>query len=279
MLRIHAYISVSLGLTVFVVGGLGARILYRFARSTFDPTARRVWRLMAAVWGGLLLTELGLLLDRATFFGLMPFVSQQHFELSPLPDLVLVAVNVVAIFLIRDFQHGALDHLANVFREVYQLREEVALDKLTGLANRAALAKVADQAKWTHWSLLMIDIDNFKAYHDTYGHLVGDRVLELVGQSIRRCIRGADLAFRYRGEEFLVVCPQTALNDSLLIAERIRQTVAALPELPMPVTVSIGAAFADDSKTIVSSIAEADAALYQAKHQGKNQVSRPNSGV
>jgi diguanylate cyclase (GGDEF)-like protein len=125
----------------------------------------------------------------------------------------------------------------------------------------------------------MVVIDNFKQINDAYGHPQGDQVLQAVAQVVRDESREADWAARYGGEEMALILPHTDLEGSYVIAERVRSAVAAL-RIPVlganeliEVTASIGvAATADSDKSTL--IAEADAALYRAKREGKNRTVR-----
>lgn len=170
-------------------------------------------------------------------------------------------------------------------------------DPLTGIANRRALdehLRIEWQRARRHWrplSLLMIDIDHFKAYNDHYGHLAGDRCLQRVADAIVGSLgRASDLAARYGGEEFAVLLPETHLTDAGVLAERIGAAVRELviPHAPSAVaecvTVSIGVAGAmsEDSRRYVAMepgtamghdlFERADAALYAAKGAGRNRV-------
>lgn len=127
------------------------------------------------------------------------------------------------------------------------------------------------------FALLMIDIDNFKVVNDSFGHVAGDAVLKRVGIIIAESLRGADLAFRYGGEEFCAILPSTGLRGGLHVAERIRSQIAAAEITAdgqvLQVTVSVGLALCpDNSVTARDLIIEADKALYAAKHLGKNRV-------
>jgi diguanylate cyclase (GGDEF)-like protein len=160
-----------------------------------------------------------------------------------------------------------------------------ATDSLTGLANRRCL-DVTLRREWARGvrnhkplSVLMIDVDHFKAFNERHGHQGGDEALRNVAAAIRQSIhRPADLAARYGGEEFLVMLAETDLSGALIIAESIRHAVerqAPYADDKHPVTVSIGVgsqlASADDA--LEDLLSAADAALYQAKHKGRNQVS------
>jgi len=159
-------------------------------------------------------------------------------------------------------------------------------DGLTGLHNRRyfsthlesvmnRLRQGGDQPV----SLLMIDIDHFKAVNDTYGHAAGDKVLHEVALRILRNIRGFDLAARYGGEEFVVVMPDTPIEVALAVADRLRGKMASEPVAlsdsmdKITVTLSIGVAVSHKGvKTSEDMLKEADEAMYEAKRQGRNQV-------
>ena len=127
-------------------------------------------------------------------------------------------------------------------------------------------------------SLALIDLDFFKKVNDTYGHAVGDQVLKTVARIFSESIRSTDLAARYGGEEFAVIMPETAMEDALSFAEKIRsmveQTVVTTDQADVRVTVSIGISSAPhpDIHTPKDLIEEADSALYRAKEGGRNQV-------
>lgn len=124
------------------------------------------------------------------------------------------------------------------------------------------------------FSLIMIDLDLFKSYNDLFGHLAGDEVLRIVARTIDNSVRNVDLAFRYGGEEFAVILPETRLEDAYRVAERIRRAIeTGTSSLPMPVTASLGvASWPVDGVMREELIARADAALYQAKEKGRNQT-------
>jgi diguanylate cyclase (GGDEF)-like protein len=129
---------------------------------------------------------------------------------------------------------------------------------------------------------MMLDVDNFKSYNDTYGHLVGDKVLRSIAGVLKETVRSVDLVARYGGEEFSVLLPKTGYEGAAIVAERIRQTVEAL-KIPVVdqvtgVTVSIGLAeFKPEFKEADEFIDNADQALYRAKADGKNRVCRADN--
>ena len=158
--------------------------------------------------------------------------------------------------------------------------EEAFTDHLTGLANRRRFERqlereVSRTLRYGHpFSLLMIDIDNFKSINDTHGHEAGDEVLKRLARCLQEGTRGIDLAARIGGEEFGVILTETELAGGLELAERLRLAIKAM-EIPKVgvVTASLGVAECPSAaQTARELLASADAALYEAKRQGRDQV-------
>ena len=153
------------------------------------------------------------------------------------------------------------------------------IDELTGLYNRRAMDEmIAREVDYCSrydalFSLIILDIDSLKLINDNYGHLVGDEFLRQVGSTLRNAIRSTDQAFRYGGDEFAIILPQTPVDTAVEVAERVRRQLAAnLTEMDMPTTASLGVAgWPSDEPTVEALMAAADAALYQAKKQGGNR--------
>ncbi len=147
-------------------------------------------------------------------------------------------------------------------------------DALTGLYNHRAYKERIDSL--SQYVLLLIDIDHFKKLNDTHGHLIGDKVLVSLGNIIKVSVRSGDLAFRYGGEEFVVVLPGTTAQVGLKIAERLRHKVAEWDfegeKGRIPVTVSIGLAIKKPGMNSQVVFEQADRALYRAKQLGRNNV-------
>jgi diguanylate cyclase (GGDEF)-like protein/PAS domain S-box-containing protein len=170
------------------------------------------------------------------------------------------------------------------------LEQLATRDGLTGLANRRCFDDTL-HAEWARamrqrqpLSLLMVDVDNFKAYNDANGHLGGDECLKRIATAVASEMRANDLVARYGGEEFAVILPNQSLKGAASVAERIRTRVEQLqvPNRLAPgqhVTVSIGAAtaLASPDNSASDLVATADAALYRAKHMGRNRISLPLS--
>lgn len=179
---------------------------------------------------------------------------------------------------------SALENLDARNREIQDI---MTADKLTGLYNRSYLFTTLDDEfsrasrREYMFSVLMIDIDDFKSVNDAFGHSNGDSMLARFGVLLKECVRKSDRAFRYGGEEFVVILPDTQLTVACLVAERIRCAfeqetftfVAAGDDKPVDAsrTLSLGAV-ASPNTTLETILIQADEAMYSAKSQGKNRV-------
>jgi diguanylate cyclase len=165
------------------------------------------------------------------------------------------------------------------------VRNESLIDPLTQLYNRKhfddALAQAIEEAhvKDEPLSLMMTDIDHFKAFNDNFGHLTGDQVLRLVALSVKQNVKGQDTAARYGGEEFAVVLPNTVLRSAITVGDHIRRAVMTKELMKRStgehlgrVTVSIGVATLHKGETAASLIERTDACMYAAKRHGRNRV-------
>jgi len=173
------------------------------------------------------------------------------------------------------------DREAELARLNERLREDSRRDPLTGMRNRRALSdelpglEAGHQARGESLAIALCDVDRFKVYNDELGHLAGDQALRAIAATIRGSLRGRDMAYRFGGEELLIVLPDTTAEEAFAAAERVRAAVQAAA-LPHPagiggvLTVSIGVAagHADYGNLL----ARADAALYAAKRDGRNRV-------
>jgi diguanylate cyclase (GGDEF)-like protein len=126
-------------------------------------------------------------------------------------------------------------------------------------------------------TLLLLDLDNFKAFNDTYGHIEGDYVLQQLGQVVKRCLRETDFAYRYGGEEFTILLPMTTSEDGAVTAERIRtefkkEIFSPVPGQDVHVTVSIGLAQYKPQEDMKAFVRRVDQLMYQGKKNGKDRV-------
>ncbi len=185
---------------------------------------------------------------------------------------------------------SAKSDISSLKDEVDEVRQDALLDPLTNIDNRKSFdsflknaLKLAEDSK-EEFSLVMIDIDHFKKFNDTWGHQTGDQVLRLVGATLKSGTREEDLAARYGGEEFALILPNADLDQATNIAEKVRKSIMnrklhkrSTNEDLGRITVSCGTATyraGDDIETIVE---RADKCLYAAKHAGRNKVIREDS--
>jgi diguanylate cyclase len=175
--------------------------------------------------------------------------------------------------------------ISNLQQSLEAIRAESLTDPLTGLGNRKYFDRSIEMAvqnalaSGEPLSLLMFDIDHFKSFNDSYGHLTGDQVLRLVGKSLKQTIKGQDITARYGGEEFVVVLPNTALRQALTVADHVRRAVMSKElkkkstgEILGRVTISVGVSMLKPDDDTDSLIERADACLYAAKRNGRNRV-------
>lgn len=155
------------------------------------------------------------------------------------------------------------------------LSELILKDELTGIKNRRAFDLEAlheiERAERIGYdvTLLMLDIDYFKKVNDEFGHQEGDKVLRRVAQAINTATRGYDTAYRYGGEEFAVVLPNTSIGEGFSIADRIRELVPTLAG----VTISIGLSnYKGTSGSLAEFVNHSDTALYRSKNNGRNRI-------
>lgn len=218
----------------------------------------------------------------------------------PLPGSVPLALVTIAITLAanytleREYRLHYLQRLlgriqgAQLSEMVEQLHDLSLRDPLTGLANRRALDELLEElcARRERFAVIIVDVDAFKAFNDTYGHQIGDDCLRRISAMLRASLRlTADRVARMGGEEFAVVLPQTTIEDAWTIAERMRRSVYDLqiPHGGSPTTrrVSISAgvsAYGGDASP-AQVMADADKALYRAKMMGRNRVEMASSTV
>ena len=198
----------------------------------------------------------------------------------------------------RRFNDAEMETLENlIYHLVYPLRNAILyqkaldsahIDSLTGVKNRFALDQALfREVELAHrhrnpLSLLLLDVDHFKAVNDNFGHSAGDAALKSLSHCVSDCLRSSDMLFRYGGEEFVVLLSETDRAGAQMVAERIRATVEAYPfvhkDRELSLTVSIGSASLaakDDCQRLFN---KADTAMYKAKEAGRNQVHHFSGG-
>ena len=179
----------------------------------------------------------------------------------------------------------SVEKIEGLERTLDKARREATLDGLTGIANRRSfdsdINELAAQAMNTgdDLCLIILDVDHFKLFNDTWGHQTGDEVLKLVATTIQQNVRGQDRAARYGGEEFAVILPCTPLVGAATVGENIRQAMERQQFVAREsqqtigdITVSLGVACYEPGEPLLDWIGRADTALYQAKHNGRNRV-------
>jgi diguanylate cyclase (GGDEF)-like protein len=206
-------------------------------------------------------------------YGLLLFVGHGA-AIYPLDGLILGAAATTTIVLVRQ-----VSMLAENGRLMSRLQTLANVDSLTGIPNRRAFFEGAErlfdgagQPSGRH-SILMIDVDYFKAVNDTFGHRAGDRVLAVVAGCVKSQLRSADLVGRYGGDELVVALSDCRGPDAFAVADRIRSVVASTPVVTedgvVNVTLSIGVAGSDSGEGLTPVVARADLALYDAKRAGR----------
>jgi diguanylate cyclase len=167
--------------------------------------------------------------------------------------------------------------------ELEQARQEALTDNLTKIQNRKGLTKFFDETVKTNASndlaAVILDIDHFKTFNDTFGHLIGDVILRRLAKVLQTATKQHGQAFRFGGEEFVMVLPQASLDKALALAEKVRSHVEKMrlkhtktQEVLPPVTISLGVTMCHKDESLETLLNRADEALYEAKNGGRNQV-------
>jgi len=193
------------------------------------------------------------------------------------------AKNLLVVLSERVRSHNRV--IADSFGELKKFERHASTDALTSLANRhamkesfpAAIQHCIEQKKPI--AMMMIDVDNFKQFNDMFGHIAGDRALSAVSRILRSQFRPRDLLVRYGGDEFAVLLPGADIDQALVIGERVRVAVSGSTSdgsdslIQIPVKISMGVAEMAPHGNLDSLTRDADAALYRAKHAGRDVVS------
>jgi diguanylate cyclase (GGDEF)-like protein len=256
------------GVTVVAVALVAIAMLYRHNRF------RSVLDVCLAITGLCMILDVALTVIGAAPFSLGWYVSRIYIVIASSTLLVALLLQTATLY-------------AQLAKTADRLRDESLTDVLTGLANRRSFdlrmeQVLADGVRLARGAaMLMIDVDNFKAFNDAHGHLGGDECLRDLAKTVNDCLsRTRDMVARYGGEEFAVIMADTDLRGALIVAERVRSSIEGMG-IPTPrgaqypaVTVSIGATAVESTAGVTAEafIEQADRALYRAKDTGRNRT-------
>jgi len=189
-----------------------------------------------------------------------------------------IEVGVLDFFL--ECHNDLIDNPLIIEEKIFEaIKKRVLIDELTGLYNyryyKQRIKEEISKSKRYNipFSIIMLDIDDFKKYNDTFGHMEGNKVLKKISNLLKKLLRSTDIIIRFGGEEFLIILPQISKKEALLVAEKIREKVVEI-HLKKQVSISGGVAtYLSDTKTTDENLLRlADLALYRAKYEGKNRI-------
>ena len=194
--------------------------------------------------------------------------------------ITIVVFGIITTLLLLGLIYFFMSRLIKKLEEARQTIEQIAItDQLTDVFNRRHIMSRFEEEfeKFKRLkkkvSCIMADIDNFKAVNDSYGHLAGDQVLKAISRRIRNTVRAYDILGRYGGEEFLIIMPDTSVEDARELAERIRTRVKEETVNNATITLSLGVVCVEESdRSVDDIIRRADQNLYKAKKDGKDRV-------
>ena len=193
------------------------------------------------------------------------------------------AKNLLIVLSERVRSHNRV--IADSFGELRRFERHAKTDALTGLSNRFTMEESFEreisrcEQDSTPVSLIMIDIDNFKTFNDQFGHIAGDRALSAVASILKHQFRPRDLLVRFGGDEFAILLPEVDMELAMTIATRVRRAVRGDTSdsddslIQIPIRISMGVAEHEKGKNLSALLRAADAALYRAKHAGRDTVS------
>lgn len=213
--------------------------------------------------------------------------TNNFFPLPKVTEIIIYLINAICCFAVLIFL--SYIYTKTIIYETKLLSESNATlqklastDSLTGLLNRRSMMEkltIAEEKKQTMsfiYSLVMIDIDDFKKVNDTYGHDCGDCVLSKLSERIRASLRKDDIICRWGGEEILILLPNTYTSEAEFVARKLKDTVEQTPfahkEKNVSITITLGISCSLDCEDITSMISKADLCLYKGKKDGKNTV-------
>ncbi len=167
-------------------------------------------------------------------------------------------------------------------KSIENIKEMSLKDHLTGLYLRRYMNDVLENLIYSYnrykkvFSIIMMDLDNFKSVNDTYGHLAGDEVLRVIGSVLKTSTRKSDIPIRYGGDEFIVILPETKLNDAVVVAKKIKDKISSIRfkknEIEFKCSLSLGVTQVRDGDTMESVLDRVDQALYKTKENAKGEI-------
>jgi diguanylate cyclase (GGDEF)-like protein len=272
----------TLAVASVVIAILASLLMVGFLRAYIARFLTAIHRVASGDWGARIpyaaRDEFGFL---AQTFNRMAIQLQQAFEEQERQREEIQAQNeeLQALYQQLRAAHQELAQLNAELVEANRALAQAALtDGLTGLKNHRAfqeslhsLVQMAERHRQP-LSLIMLDIDHFKQFNDRFGHPAGDELLKQVAEVLRQSARAYDVVARYGGEEFALLLPNTTLEQAVQVAERIRTQISQIQNPHAPVSASLGVASYRMGTPPATLLYEADAALYRAKHNGRNQV-------
>ncbi|MBI3039763.1 sensor domain-containing diguanylate cyclase [bacterium] len=205
--------------------------------------------------------------------------------------VINVSKSVPNSFSKKDFDlYKNLANQASIAIENARLYKYAVTDEMTKLYNHRYFQQRLDEELLradryeNQVSLIMLDVDHFKKFNDTYGHPEGDRVLKTVSKLLESNVREIDIVARYGGEEFVVICPEKDSGGALAPANRIRTAIEGfdfrINSVHVPITISLGvASYPDQARNKSELVTRADTALYYSKENGRNRATRFNSDM
>lgn len=263
--------------TALAAGPITCLLQYKLAHSPLHRPSKLIIIATACTTFSIL-SYIGVTSTVSSVYSLSPFADSTKFMNVYFPLLLLTPIAIVLL-------DWVIDYLIKAHIRLNDLQEKADIDGMTGLYNHRAfqsyLSKILEESrlKKTPVSLLMMDLDFFKAYNDTLGHQCGDTLLRELGVIIHRIVRKNGVVARYGGEEFAVILPNTTILSAREIAERIRIRVenTRFPGIDKlhkkRVTISIGVSSLQNNQLDKNALIDhADRALYYAKHSGRNKV-------
>jgi len=213
------------------------------------------------------------------------FISLKYFYLETNLFCSLLVITFSIIFTVINYQQSLSKYNQKLIEETKKLYNEANCDTLTGLLNRRGFdeqyrkyKEIITKTKSSKTACLaVVDLDHFKSVNDTYGHDIGDIVLQKFGKLLKEDLREIDVPARWGGEEFVILLRNTTIDESIIVLNRVRELCQQMqiqtPQGLLTVTISIGVTHIEDlNETIDSYVKKADIGLYQAKQSGRNRV-------